>query len=288
MSEDDVTAPESEADEPEDQEVTDAEEGDELSEGEEEGEGDEQEAEPELEEIEYEGKTFRVPPELKKGLMLNADYTRKTQEVADQRKALESDRQALVQQAQAQQQNIRDYAQIEALTQRIAEYDKIDWQSLNSQDPVKAQSLWIQLGQLKDQRATLATTLHQKEQERTLTAQREAARRNEEGQAVLRKEIPNWGPELASKLKDFAVSNGFTAQEVEQVVDPRTVKILNLAYVGAQLAEKQRTAIRKPKAEAKPVPSVSTKGKPDNRLRDDISTEEWVRRRNAQIAARGR
>ena len=40
------------------------------------------------EEVEYEGKTYKVPKELKGALMKNADYTQKTQEVAEQRKSV--------------------------------------------------------------------------------------------------------------------------------------------------------------------------------------------------------
>lgn len=288
MIEEDVTNPD-EPVETEEQEVTDEPEPNVNDEGDGEEGDEESEPEEEQEEIEHEGRKYSVPKSLKPLLMFQADYTRKTQEVAEQRKALDSDRQSLAQQAQQQQAFIQDFAKIEALTQRIGEYDKVNWQQLNAQDPVRAQALWFEYGQLKDQRSALAQTLQQKQQEQALAQQRERAKRVEEGQALLRKEIPNYGPELMSKLSDFAVSHGYTAEEVAAVMDPRAVKLLNLAYIGHQLAEKQRKAMTKPKTqEAKPVPTVQSKGKPDMRLRDDISVEEWTRRRNAQIAARGR
>ena len=39
------------------------------------------------EEVEHEGQKYRIPKALKSALMMNADYTRKTQEVAEQRPA---------------------------------------------------------------------------------------------------------------------------------------------------------------------------------------------------------
>src|SRR5947199_238059 len=47
---------------------------------------------PEEAEVEYGGKTYTLPAELKDALLRQADYTRKTQEVAQGRKALDGAR----------------------------------------------------------------------------------------------------------------------------------------------------------------------------------------------------
>src|SRR5438105_8523 len=47
-------------------------------------------AEPDVAEIEINGKKYTVPAELKDGYLMQADYTRKTQEVADIRKTVEA------------------------------------------------------------------------------------------------------------------------------------------------------------------------------------------------------
>jgi hypothetical protein len=275
---DDVTTPDTEA-EGEDQEVTEAE----PEEGEEEGE--EEEAPPEeLDEIEHEGKKHAIPKALKPLFMMQSDYTKKTQEVAETRRELEARQTAFQEQAKAHEAFIGDFAKIEALNQRIGDFEKVNWQQLNAQDPVRAQDLWFQFSQLKDQRTALSTGLRQKIDERSLTQQREHAKRVEESQAVLRKEIPNFGPELVSKLRDFGMTHaGLTQKEVDAVIDPRHVKLLYLAHIGHELAEKQRMAMAKPKpTEAKPVPTVQAKGKMDTRLRDDLPVDEWVKRRDAQ------
>jgi hypothetical protein len=287
MDEDDVTNP-AEGEEPEDQEVTD--EPDLEVDDQDEGDDDEQEAEPDLEDVEYEGKTYKLNKELKEALLRQSDYTRKTQAHAEEKRAFEDGRKAFQEQVQFQQQFLREHAQIVSLDDQIEQYGKINWQQLSDPvagDPVKAQQLWIQYQQLRDRRGALVQTVQQKAQ--TLAEQRkdESAKQIEEGQAVLRKEIPNYGPELVSKLRDFGVSQvGLKPEEIDRVTDPRHVKLLNLAYIGHQLAEKQRKAMTKKPAEANPVPTVQSKGKPDNRLRDDLSIEEWNRRRTAQLAAR--
>ena len=60
--------------------------------------GDDREVEPEVEgdeapefvDVEYDGQLYSVPPILKDALMRNSDYTQKTQDVASQRKDLET------------------------------------------------------------------------------------------------------------------------------------------------------------------------------------------------------
>jgi hypothetical protein len=285
---DDVTTPDTEAEpEGEEQEVTEAEpeEGD----GE---EGEEEEAEPEeLDEIEHEGKKHAIPKALKPLFMMQSDYTKKTQEVADTRRELEARQTAFQEHTKAQEAFIGDFAKIEALNGRIAEFEKVDWQTLSQQDAPRAQALWFEFSRLKDQRVALSGGLRQKIDERSQAQRRDHDKRVEESQAVLRKEIPNFGPELVSKLRDFGMTQaGLTQKEVDAVIDPRHVKLLYLAHIGHELAEKQRKAMTKPKpTEAKPVPTVQAKGKTDSRLRDDLSIEEWTKRRDAQErAARAR
>ena len=66
-----------------------------------EGETPEQPSEPadDSEEVEYEGSLYRVPKELKEAVIRHADYTRKTQEVAQLRNMAAAERQG-VQEAQ--------------------------------------------------------------------------------------------------------------------------------------------------------------------------------------------
>ena len=48
--------------------------------------------EPDEVEVDYNGKSYCLPPELKDALLRQADYTRKTQELAEGRRALEAAR----------------------------------------------------------------------------------------------------------------------------------------------------------------------------------------------------
>jgi hypothetical protein len=70
--------------EPEQPEVAEPQEQQEQTE-----EAPESAEQPEFQEIEYEGKTYQVPPELKDALLRQSDYTKKTTEVSERQRAIE-------------------------------------------------------------------------------------------------------------------------------------------------------------------------------------------------------
>lgn len=239
----------------------------------------------ETEEVDWEdGKKYTVPKALKDALLRQADYTRKTQEVAEGRKALEAHQAQLRQQAEWQQANIREFAKLENINDQLAQFNNIDWQRLDQEDPVRAQALHRQWSMLKEAGRDLGQQLSYK-QAQALEAQRsESAKRLQEGRAALAKAIPNFTPELAKSLRDHGTSYGFSAEEIGQIDDPRHVQVLHDAYLWREFQKKQRaTATQKPVQQAEPVPQVQGRKPTQPGLRDDLSTEEWVKRREAQL-----
>jgi len=243
------------------------------------------EPEDDSEEVEHEGQKYRLPKALKPLLMMQSDYTRKTQEVAETRRALEERQQQFQQQAQAVQENIRDYARLTALDEQLAQYQQVNWQALEAEDPIRAGQLFRQMSLLRDQRAGLAQQLAAKEQQRSEETQRERAKRLQEAEATLAREIKGWGPDLKAKLAEFSEKQGFTRAELAGVDDPRVIKILHAAYVGAELLQKQLAAARAaaPQTPAKPVPTVGGKGQgarpdPARMSMDDYAA--WRRKGN--------
>jgi hypothetical protein len=248
-------------------------------------EGDSENAEQapgdDTEEVEHEGQTYRVPRALKGALMMHADYTRKTQEVAAQRRALEEAGQQFLQQVQAQQEHFRDYAGLAAIDQQLAALAQIDVAALSQQNPAEAQRLQGQAAQLAAARQALVSRLQQAQQQKALDAQRLHARRIEDGHATLAREIPNWSAETAARLNDFAQSLGFSPEEIGQVLDPRQVKVLHLAWLGQQLQQKHRAATETPAAS--PVPQLGTGSAPGTRDPSRMSTDQWIKWRNASL-----
>ena len=76
------------------------------------------------EEVDFEGRKYTVARALKDALLRQADYTRKTQELADGRKAFEAERATFQQASQAE---IAARAQVVAIDQSLSQYRNVDW-----------------------------------------------------------------------------------------------------------------------------------------------------------------
>ncbi|OOZ36801.1 hypothetical protein [Solemya elarraichensis gill symbiont] len=253
----------------------------------------EEEGEPEFTEIEYEGQTYNVPEELKEAFLRQSDYTRKTQEVAESRKEFETQKEAgtrqlvEVQQAmQLQQQNLQGYAQVASLDAQIQQFEQVDWNELINNDPVEAQKLQWQYGQLKEQRNQAAQQISQREQQVQLQQQQQIAQMVEQGKEVLAKEIEGWSPEVASQLTEYGKTQGFNDAEMAQVIDPRHVKILHKAHLYDQVIAKAKT--RRPAGvKAAPTKKV-TSGRTASKDPKKMTTDEWIAWRNKQVANKSR
>lgn len=248
---------------------------------------DEPEDEPEEEfaEIVKDGKAYKVPAALKDEILMHADYTRKTQELAETRKQVQA---TLEQVQQVTQAEIQSVAAISAIDAQIADFNTIDWDAWEETDPMAAQRAWRQFQQVKDQRATAIANYQQAQQQRTLMQQQETAKLIEQGQRELAVKIPGWGQEKALALQTHAMqSYGFAPDELNGIVDPRMIQVLHDAYQFRQ-ASKTQQVVKKVEAQQaiKPAAKVATGKAPVRGLDDRLSTAEWVKRREAQLANR--
>jgi hypothetical protein len=235
------------------------------------------------EEVDFDGQKYRIPKALKSALMMNADYTRKTQEVAELRREAEAER---AQYQQANAQHVQALAAVHSIDQQIHQFQQVDWQRLSDDDPVQAQKLWMQYTQLKDSRQQMVGQVQQMERQRAFEAQQATAKRIEEGNAILKRDIPNWSPEIAKQVSDYAAKEfGFQPQELANVNDPRVVKLIHSAMVGAQLVKKQQeNASSGTHVQAvKPVSKVGGNNAPARRDMNAMPIGDWMKARSEQL-----
>lgn len=187
-----------------------------------------------------------------------ADYTQKTQQVAEQRKALEAQEQALQAQAQLLQQQaelqsalIGDVAKLTALDQQLEAYARVNWQELSDNDFVEAQKLFFTYNQLQQQRGAIAQELEAKQTAMMQAKQQELAQRIEKGKEILAKEIPNWSRDTSQAIISTGKEYGFTEDELSQVYDPRYVKVLHDAMQWRKL--QSNPTVKNKVSQAKPV-----------------------------------
>lgn len=235
---------------------------------EEEGEeGDGVEPELEMTEIEWNGKKHRIPAELKDGFLMQSDYTRKTQEVAELRKTYESKMEDAVKHYQTSQEVLEAKAYMLNVDTQLKQYENINWQQVANEDPMGAQQAYMHFQQLKEERGKVASYLDQENQQRTARAEQDIANRLQETRQFAEKNIPGWTPEVDVKVVDFATKElGFEVEQLRAAVNPNIYRALHLAWLGAQSLQKQNVAPKPSAPQAKPLTTVSAKSNPATRI----------------------
>jgi len=202
-------------------------------------------------EIEYDGEKFSVPAKLKDAFLRQADYTRKTQEVAQAKAAVEQERQVAQRLTQEAQQFVGQYAAIQQIDQQLAQLQKVDWQQLATADPLQNLQLrqsWTELVHMRQNALQQLEQARQSAQVQQFQAVQQAV---QQGHEVLAKSIPNWGPDMQKALLATAQTIGYRPDELATLADPRAVKLLHKAYLYDQL-QQQKTVAEKQVKQAPP------------------------------------
>lgn len=240
-------------------------------------------AAPELHEIEHEGQTYQIPAALKGAFLMQGDYTRKTQELAEHRRGLEADRRAFDHHTETAHANIADRAQLHLLEQQLEGLQSVDWDAFAQQDPEQAQALWAQYQQASELHDRYAWKMTHHEHNGRLDAEREAAAQLTKAGQVLSQKIEGWSPEIASKLVEYAGAFGVTLDELREIADPRLWLILHRAHQGDQAARQQASNRQMEQTQAvRPAVSVTGAAGPSGSMADEMATKDWMTKRNAQ------
>ena len=255
-------------------------------EGEEQEEGEGAEPEAEFVEIERNGKRYSVPKELHGELMMNADYTRKTQETAELRKTLQEREQQIADRSQATDDELQARAALMGLDSQLQQYNSLDWNRFQQEDPLGAQAEWMKFQQMKDARGQVAGILETAQKTRSEQMEQAIATRLQETAEYAQKNIKGWSHALDEKISDFAVKDlGFEPQQLRRALNPQLYRMMHLAYLGQQTITKLDA---KPAAtsQAKPLTTIASKAAPAARKDlGSMSMEEYAAHRNRQEAA---
>lgn len=219
-------------------------------------------AEPDVVEIELNGKKYSVPAELKDGYLMQADYTRKTQEVADIRKIVEAQKAEAETFYNVSQEVLEARAALMNVDGQLKRYQDLDWRALENEDPMSAMSAWREFQQLKEARGNIGGFLDRQQNERSVKAQQETAKRLRETREFAETKIPGWSNDIDAKITEFAESKGFTRETLLNAYSPPVYEVLYLAWLGNQSLQKQQTAPRVQATPVQPLRTVSAKSSP--------------------------
>ena len=205
-----------------------------------------------LEEVEYEGKQYALPKELKEALLRQQDYTKKTQEVADRRRQIEEREAQIELVTKFREENFAKSVEAHSLYTRLQQYSQVNWAELADANPGQYLKLDREHRQLQEAfNRTQAEMQHMGQEfqgKLAETRQRAQAKCIEE----LKRDIKDFGPELLRKLDDTGSTYGFSGTELAAVTDPRMIRVLHAAMKYQEL-QKAGSLARKQVQDVKPV-----------------------------------
>jgi hypothetical protein len=211
--------------------------------------------EPEFVEVEFDGDLYEVPPKLKDALMMQQDYTQKTQAVANDRKGLEVTMGQLEQTrldfefAQEASDTMNKIAQIDQGVEQYRAYLHEQVEHLSHTDIEKIR---IAIDQAQAERDKMVNELQQKQTDFQQAREQSHKELLEKGTDVLRGKIPSWGESHQKQMQEYALKSGFTEQEISSLIDPRQVEVLWKAAQYDALQEGKKPAVLKAQAAIKP------------------------------------
>lgn len=210
---------------------------------------DEQPAEGE-EEVEIDGEKYRVPKKVAEAAMRQQDYTKKTQEVAEQRRSVEDKQQYLEARESLINASLTDLSELQALQRQVAQFDSVEWQTLITDDPQQALRLSLSRQQLQQQLTSKQTELQGKaqafEQQRALHLHKQM----ELGRAELERRVGKLSANDSKRTFEQGLKLGYSAEEMNRTADPRWMHALVKAakWDALQTGKPMQKANEAPKA----------------------------------------
>jgi len=217
-------------------------ESEDEGESDEDEEQDEESEQPQTVKVKVDGEEVEVTlDELKSGYSRTKDYTRKTQELAEQRKTFEAEATAIREERQVYGQLLNQlHQQIQA-----SQGQEPDWDYLRQTDPIEYSLQWAEWSRKQTQRQAI-----EQEQQRLQQAQMNELMQTQQQRLAKEQEalvtvLPDWkNAEVRQKEKALVIEQGkklgFSEQELKSATDHRAiVALLKAAKYDAMLAKKE-------------------------------------------------
>ena len=228
----------------EEAEVSESESEDEYEDDDEEYEAtenlDDEGQETEMYTIKVDGQDIEVSlEELQQGYSRQSDYTKKTQELSEERRSIDAERaeyqNGLNQVMQQRQQYEQALGQLgQQLSQSMNKFQNVDWQRLKNEDPLGYVTKRDEFRE--EQERIKSVHYHQRQVHQQQQQEMEQIRQKAVAEEIgkVGKLIPEWNdpdlqPKIAKDIMDYGVTSGFTVEEMEGLVDARSVYLIHKA-----------------------------------------------------------
>lgn len=171
-----------------------------------------------FEEVDLDGEVYRVPPKLKEAVLRQADYTRKTQELAEHRRLLETQKQAIQIANAYQQATAQEQAQLRDIESRLAGFQEVKWAELDGETMLRAK---VTLDSLNEQARQLRASLDAKKSQFAQYAEQAKEQFRARRAESLSRLVPGWNSQADIDATRAALEVGFQPEEVRDGFDDR-------------------------------------------------------------------
>jgi len=233
---------------PDEDETTDEDVDDDIDEDDEEDDEPLAASDDQIVDIAVNGESKQVSvKDLKRLYGQEASLTKKSQDLATQRKQSEEQLaqtqmsyQKLLERAEARYKPYADIDMLVASREMDAEtFSQLRQDAKQAEDDLKF---------LQEESGQLVSQAQQQHQQATREAAADCVK-------VLQEQLPDWGNELYSDIRDYAVKSGLPKDQVDQYTDPQVIMLINKA----RLYDQSKESANSKKAKAKLKKSKSGK-----------------------------
>ena len=228
--------------------------------------------------------------ELMKGYSRQSDYTRKTEKLSQDRKSVEELKNEYTRQNEEAKIKRDQYEkQIQILSEQLkqSEPSKVDLDRLYEDDPAE----YVRVKAEQDRRKELLEKANQ-ERERIQSEKQEEQSKQynaylEQQRELLAQKLPIYadkekGPEFVKNLTNYAKEIGYTDQEINMLVDHRSVIMLANAYRYDKL-KKANLKNKKVTKVSKVVSSSSAKVQDENEVAKRMKSKKATLRKTGKV-----
>jgi hypothetical protein len=228
--------------------------------------------------------------ELMKGYSRQSDYTRKTEKLSQDRKSVEELKNEYTRQNEEAKIKRDQYEkQIQVLSEQLkqSEPSKVDLDRLYEDDPAE----YVRVKAEQDRRKELLEKASQERQRIQSEKQEEQSKQYnaylEQQRELLAQKLPIYadkekGPEFVKNLTSYAKEIGYTDQEINMLVDHRSVIMLANAYRYDKL-KKANLKNKKVTKVSKVVSSSSAKVQDENEVAKRMKSKKATLKRTGKV-----
>ena len=211
--------------------------------------------------------------QVREGVLRQADYTRKTQALAEQRREAEAQTERELQEARMARDQYAD--RLQQLSQVMGVETEPDWDELAQSDPAEFQRQFAAWQKRSSQRQKLQGELERVTKERQADFQKQYQSALQRENVKLLEVFPDWSEpdkrETAqTALRHYALGAGFADNEIDNVADHRLLVLLDKARRYDELQTRGKDLLAGKEPRVKVLEPGTRKAGPSSKLKSEI------------------